>query len=203
MENADVMQERIDLFASGQWQSLLDASDECARVGVASKVRASRRPRQDNIQSRVQRAEALAQMGELSAGRQALEGADVAPGNLATLAQLTNPVRRPPIPRDHLSGSATAVPVQPFDLDPELFCKNVRSGRRGAAPGPSGMTVEHLLGLVDSDHDMEVFASFAGLVSQGVSPEAFWKGSDLVASQPFESLMVGFAASLLATSFAD
>ena len=53
------LQERIDLFVSGQWQSLLDASDECARVGVASKVRASRRPRQDNIQSRVQRVEAV------------------------------------------------------------------------------------------------------------------------------------------------
>ena len=49
------LQERIDLFASGQWQSLLDASEECARAGVASKVRASRRPRQDNIQSMVQR----------------------------------------------------------------------------------------------------------------------------------------------------
>ena len=70
----------LDLFASGQWHSLLDASDECARAGVASKVRASRRPRQDNIQSRVRRAEALVQMGELSAGRQALEGGDVALG---------------------------------------------------------------------------------------------------------------------------
>ena len=56
------LQERIDLFASGQWQSLLDASDECARAGVVSKARASRRPRQDNIQSRLQRA-ALVQMG--------------------------------------------------------------------------------------------------------------------------------------------
>ena len=53
------LQERIDLFASGQWQSLLDASEECARAG-ASKVRASRRPRQDNIQSRVQRADGRA-----------------------------------------------------------------------------------------------------------------------------------------------
>ena len=77
------------------------------------------------------------------------------------------------------------MPAQPFELDPELFCKNVRSARRGAAPGPSGMTVEHLLGLVDSsDHDMEVFASFAGLVSRGLSPEAFWKGSDLSRHSP-------------------
>ena len=65
---------------------------ECARAAVASKVRASRRPRQDDIQSRVQRAEALVQMGELSA-----------------LAHLTNPARRPPTPQDQLSGSGTAV----------------------------------------------------------------------------------------------
>ena len=99
------LQERIDLFTSGQWQSLLDVSDECARAGVVSKVRASRRPRQDNIQSGVQRAEALVQMGELSAR---FLSADVALGNLATLAQLTDPDRRPPIPRDHLSGSHSA-----------------------------------------------------------------------------------------------
>ena len=59
------------------------------------------------------------------------------------------------------------MPAQPFELDPELFCKNVRSARRGATTGTSGMAVEHLLGLVESDHDLEVFASFARLVSQG------------------------------------
>ena len=115
-------------------------------------------------------------MGELSAGRQALQGVDVVLGNLATLAQLTNPIQRPPIPRDHLSGSATAVPAHPFELDSELFCNNVRSARRGAAPGPSGMTVEHLFGLVESDHDMEVFASFVGLVSQGCVPRGVLEG---------------------------
>ena len=126
------------------------------------------RPR--GTKSRVRRAETLVHLGELSAGRQALDGAKVAPGNLATLAQLTNPERRPPVPRDLLSGSATAVPERPFELDPELFCKNVRSARRGAAPGPSGMSVEHILGLVESDHDMDIFCSFATIVSQGHVP---------------------------------
>ena len=46
------------------------------------------------------RAEQLASLGELSAARRAFEGAVVAPGTLATLAELTNPVRRPPRPRD-------------------------------------------------------------------------------------------------------
>ena len=117
------------------------------------KVRASRRSGEDDIKSRVRRAETLVHLGELSAGRQALDGAEVAPGNLATLGQLTNPERRPPVPRDPLSGSATAVPERPFELEPELFCRNVRSARR------AGMSVEHM-GLVESDHDMDIFCSF-------------------------------------------
>ena len=84
-----------------------------------------------------------------------------------TLAQLTNPVRRPPVPHDLPSGSATSVPERPFEVDLELFSRNVRSARRGAAPGPSGMSVEHILGLVESDHDMD-----------GTCQEAFWKGSE-------------------------
>ena len=38
------------------------------------------------------------------------------------------------------------------------------------------MTVEHLLGLVDSDHDMEVFSSFARRVSQGCVPRGVLEG---------------------------
>ena len=172
------LQTRINMFTTGQWHLLMEVSNECARAGVKAKVRASRRSGRDDIKSRVRRAETLVHLGELSAGRQALDGAELAPGNLATLAQLTNPERRPPVPRDPLSGSATAVPERPFELDPELFCRNVRSARRGAAPGPSGMSVEHILGLVESDHDMKIFFCFAAIISQGHVPRAFWKGSE-------------------------
>ena len=146
------LQTRINMFTTGQWYLLLEVSNECVRAGVE----ASRRSGRDDIKSRVRRAETLVHLGELSAGCQALDGAEVAPGNLAELAQLTNPERRPPVPRDLLSGSRTAVP-ESFELDPELFCRNVRSGRRGAAPGASGMSVEHILRLVKSNHDVEIF----------------------------------------------
>ena len=170
------LQARITMFTTGRWHLLMEVSNECARAGVEAKVRASRRSGRDDIKSRVRRAETLVHLGELSAGRQALDGAEVAPGNLATLAQLTNPERRPPVPRDPLSGSATAVPERPFELDPVLFCRNVRSARRGAAPGPSGMSVEHILGLVESDHDMDIFCSFATIVSQGHVPRGVLEG---------------------------
>ena len=38
-----------------------------------------------------------------------------------------------------------------IQLDEELFAKNVRSARRGAAPGPSGMAAEHLFPLLGVD----------------------------------------------------
>ena len=82
----------------------------------------------------------MVQLGELSAGRQALEGA-AAPGNKTTLSALKDPTKRPPSPReavpDHIRHFS---PDEEFDLDVDLFLKNVRTARRGAAPGPSGMT---------------------------------------------------------------
>ena len=36
-----------------------------------------------------------------------------------------------------------------FDLDEEVFCCNVRNARKGAAPGPSGMTCEHLQPILE------------------------------------------------------
>ena len=80
---------------------------------------------------------------ELSTGRQALDGADVVPGNLATP---TNPERKPPSPRDPLSRSATAIPERPFELETVL------------QDCPFGMSVEHILGMVD--HDLEIFSNY-------------------------------------------
>ena len=38
-----------------------------------------------------------------------------------------------------------------FDLDEDVFNKNLRSSKKGAAPGPSGMTTDHLRPLLP-DH---------------------------------------------------
>ena len=83
-------------------------------------------------------------MGELSAGRHALEGAALAPGSEATLNELQNPVTRPPAPREPLPDDLFVRRGPLFELDFELFSKNLRVSRRGAASGPSGMTSEHL-----------------------------------------------------------
>ena len=60
----------------------------------------------------------LAQMGELSAARQALDGAHVAPGTQATLRALTDPEKRPPTARQELSDEIQhSEPAEPFELN--------------------------------------------------------------------------------------
>ena len=97
-----------------------------------------------------------------SAARQALEGAQLAPGTLATLAALTNPDRRHSAP-EH-------VPVERFELDKELFLLNLRTARRGAAAGPSGMASDHLFPLLESERDSVMFAEYTVVGSGGCSP---------------------------------
>ena len=83
-------------------------------------------------------------MGGLSASRHALEGAAIAPGTDATRRALSDPVRRLPVPREPLPDDLFERRGPLFMLDPDLFAKNLRIARRGAAGGPSGMTSEHL-----------------------------------------------------------
>ena len=83
-------------------------------------------------------------MGELSHARQALEGAALAPGKQATLDALQDPERK-------------FMPATLFELDEKLFNRNLRSSRRSAAAGPSGMTMEHLRPLLDEPGALHFF----------------------------------------------
>ena len=155
--------ERFQAFAEGQWSHLLSQSRQCAEDASVAMHRKRRRhsPQQD-LDRRALRAEGLVQMGELSAGRQALEGASLAPGNRQTLDALQDPQRRPPEPRDPIPRLVLDfVPEVPFDLDETKFASNVRSARRGAAAGPSGMTVEHIRLVLDNVRDAHLLFSMA------------------------------------------
>ena len=61
----------------------------------------------------------------------ALEGAEVAPGTLATLRKLTNPERRPPHPCQSCPDVAHKGPGVSYALDQDLFFISVRTARRG------------------------------------------------------------------------
>ena len=103
-------------------------------------------------QRRAERAAALADLGELSAASAALTAMPMAPASLEALAALRDPERRPPtrqvpLPPDFRSSH----PRDPVALNSQRFLRNVRSGRRGAAAGPSGCTAEHLRVLADDE----------------------------------------------------
>ena len=71
--------ERFDMFNWGQWEALLAASCLCRAQAAVGRRRW--RSQGDNISGRVERAEALVHLGELSSARQVLEGAQLAPGS--------------------------------------------------------------------------------------------------------------------------
>ena len=99
------LEERFQKFSAGQWADLIEASTSLSTRGSEAAVRRRRGDQADNVSKRADRALELVQMGELSAGRLALEGAQIAPGDDATFKALTDATRRPPVPRAPLSQS--------------------------------------------------------------------------------------------------
>ena len=78
---------RFDQFAAGHWGDLIDASHKCTQEAVTAFRRRQRRST-DPDAHRARRALQFVQLGELSSGRQALEGAELALGNRNTLDKL-------------------------------------------------------------------------------------------------------------------
>ena len=159
---------RFEMFIKGEWTALIRAGEACATQ--AGDARRRKKRRGGGLAQRLSRAEALVHLGELSSARQALEGADLAPGNEETLNALR---RRPAMPRDAIPPELTRhVPEVLFTLDEGQLFKNLRSAKRGAAPGPSGMTVEHLHPLLDHSGDLRLFAAAAEMLARGQVPES-------------------------------
>ena len=151
----DKLQLRFAKFARGEWLELLQESEECDERAATARHR-QRHNRQHDLERRANRALQLVQLGELSSARVALEGAEIAPGNDDTLRSLEDPTRRPPIARDPIPEDLVNFrPAVEFSLDEALFARTLRSARRGAAGGPSGMTYEHLRPLLDNSRDMQ------------------------------------------------
>ena len=85
---------RCEAFARGEWLTLLQA---IARTVEAPHPVAARSAAHD-IEARAHRAAALVHLGELSAAGHALTAEPLAPATDATLAELRDPMRRPPGP---------------------------------------------------------------------------------------------------------
>ena len=98
---------------------------ELTATGAQAAIRRRRRNRGDDVQKRADRALMLVQMGELSAGRLALDGAQVSDGNQATLKALTDTRRRPPVPRAPLLQFVLESQPEVFSLDEGLFVQSL------------------------------------------------------------------------------
>ena len=95
------------------------------------------------------------------AARQALEGASMASRTMVTL-------RRLHIPNEQLSREvAEAQPAELHSLEFLICLKNVR---RGPAPGPSGMTSDHLCRVLESEGDSDLLNQVGGLLAVGHVP---------------------------------
>ena len=129
----DKLKERFDLFQFGRWEQLLGSSVAFDEEASIQATRKRRTQNHGDLEHRVNRALSRVQMGELTAGRQALEGADLAPGTAETLRLLR---QRPNRPRDPLPVElVNHVPVRRLVMDEDRFAANLRSSRKGTAGG--------------------------------------------------------------------
>ena len=140
----------------------------------ASKAQSRKRRHrivEQELDRRAARALSLVQKGELSSGRQALEGASLAPGTRQTLEALRDPIRRPPVPRDPLPPTVVEhMPDVRFSLEEHRFAAILGLSRRGAAAGLSGMTTDHFRPLLDHVEDTRLFFLMGEQVAQARVP---------------------------------
>ena len=159
---------RFSKFDDGEWQQLI--RDMLANTAAAPPPPAAE-PTQT---SRTTRARNLVHLGDLSAARQALLSGPLAPGSDTTLAELRDPDRRPiePYPATNPDKS-NFQPDEPVQLPRALLVANLQRARKGAAPGPSGLTAEALRLILDDEAATDRYIQVAQQVAQGrVPPQA-------------------------------
>ena len=164
------LEERFRMFIEGRWVQLLIDSEACE---AASSLATRRRRRNfpDTIDRRVERAQNLVLMGEVSSARHALDGEPVAPGTQRTFDLLSDPERRPPEPYNPMPEFVQNYQAEtPFMLDKAKLLKNLKCARRGAAAGPSGMTADHLKVVLENHRDSDLFHNICQLLVRAAVP---------------------------------
>ena len=157
---------RIEQFQAGEWLTLLQESTPAPEDGNPAPA-----PTGPDLQRRAQRARHLVQMGELSAARQALTAGPTAPGTHGTLEELRDPARRPPEPYQPLSPEVSNFqPDQPIQLPAHTIVHNLRKSKRGAAPGPSGLTSDTLRLVLDDEEATQRLTAVAESLARADVP---------------------------------
>ena len=141
-------------FRNGIWKVDCVYSWQASGQSCCSKVRSMgqqqcfrQKASSEEDLCRCQGSKASGARGTLS-GQTSVGSRVVAPGTLRTLRALE-------VPRALLLPELSHhVPRARVVLDSELRTTNLRKSRWGAAGGPSGMTAEHLKGLLQSEDDL-------------------------------------------------
>ena len=148
---------RFQAFLRGEWAPLLDEA-------LSQPLPQSPNFSEPDAEARARRATHLAHLGELSAARQALLADPLAPPTQGTFEALSNAERRPPEPYTPVDPDLAAWdPPVPVVLNRVALLANLRRARKGAAPGPSGLTAEMLRVVLD---DADASQSFSDVASQ-------------------------------------
>ena len=157
---------RFRSFQTGQWRELLNNSQDPPEISAEATS-----PVRRNCREKSNPGPVSCQSGRAVSGMTSPRGASVAPGTHATLRALTDPERRPPMPRLGLSQEIErSEPEHPFKLDGEMLLTCLRKSRRGAAAGPSGMTADHLFPILN-ERDSSLFVQAATSLARGNIPE--------------------------------
>ena len=160
----DILEKRIAQWDAGNFQQLLDS---CRRAQIS-------RPhgRGETGEAVRKRASALIAQGQLSKAATLLTSNGVAPATAATLVQLSDPQNRPPCLTEPLPMEVTSYRAdQEVQLDSQRLITNLRSSRRGLAPGPNGCRLEFLKPLVEDDATWDAFAYVCGKYAQAKVPQ--------------------------------
>ena len=111
-------------------------------------------------------------LGEVFSGRHALERAPLALATQRTLEQLRNPVRSPTTPYAPLSEALQRhQPKLAFELDKDLFVKNKKCARSGAAAGPSDIMTKHLRPILENFSDVGLLFQVAQFFATASIPQ--------------------------------
>ena len=155
---------RASAFQRGEWRQLLAAARSSGRpAAVPAELDAEVLAERRHL-----RACTKVRQGELSRARQVLTAAELTPGNAATWAALTDPVRRPPYARTEPPAELYE-PMQPVQLSTRAVANALREAR-GSAAGLSGMRAEHLKLWLRDLEALELLAEAATHLAQARIP---------------------------------
>jgi hypothetical protein len=159
--------ERLSRFMRGEWLDLLeDARSEGygRNKGALDEEQAGERRREEAVRR--------VRIREVSRARTLLTSSGLAPGNHATLNELTDPELRPNQLTEDLPREASSFrPAVQLKLDNDMLAQSLRSAGRGSAQDLAGMRYEHLRVLIEEDQEWAMFCEMAQEYARAAVPD--------------------------------